>query len=291
MLYLYIIYSVVRRQKGFMQKKYIEVTSKKDRFKRSFNTLISIVNRNVRNQYRNSVLGIIWTVLNPLLNMVVISFVFTMIFNRNTMDGLFYPVYLLAGNTVFGLMRMSTTNSLPSIVNNYDLLSKTRIPHEIFPLSNVLSAMVNFFFSFIAMCIVMLIFINREGVGFHLTMLMTFIPFLPALLLFSLGVSFILSTIYIRFRDIKHIYSVVLVLWTYLTPIFYSLEIIKGHEKAKFLLTLNPMYHYVTYFRQLIMGTVPSLLSHVIIYAWGIGMCALGYVIFHFSKKNFLLHI
>ena len=140
-----------------MQKKYYEESSGKEKFRRSINTLFSIVNRNVRNQYRNSVLGIVWTVLNPLLNMVVIALVFSMIFNRNQMDGLFYPVYILSGNIVFGLMRNATSNALPCMVNNYDLLSKTRLVHEIFPISNVLSAVVNFFFSMIALFIVMLL--------------------------------------------------------------------------------------------------------------------------------------
>ncbi|MCR4726636.1 MAG: ABC transporter permease [Clostridia bacterium] len=274
-----------------MQKKYVEVTDNNKKFRRSVNTLLSMVNRNVRNQYRNSVLGILWTVLNPLLNMIVIALVFSMLFNRNQMDGIYYPVYILSGNIVFGLLRNATINSLPCIVNNYDLLSKTRIVHEIFPLSNVLSATVNFFFSMIALFIVMVIFINKPGVGFHPTILMTVAPLLPAFLLFCLGVSFILSTIYIRFRDIKHIYDIVLTLWMYLTPLFYSLELIKGHKTATYILKLNPMFHYVTYFRSLLTGTVPSLFSHAMIYAWGAGMFLVGFLIFHFSKKKFLLYI
>ena len=274
-----------------MQKKYFEVTDKKLKFRRSMNTLFSMVNRNVRNQYRNSVLGILWTVLNPLLNMIVIALVFSMIFNRNVMEGLFYPVYILSGNIVFGLLRNSTSNALPCMVKNYGLLSKTRIVHEIFPISNVLSAVVNFFFSMIALFIVMLIFINKPGVGFHFTLFLTIVPFLPCLILFCLGVSFILATIYIRFRDIQHIYSVVLTLWMYLTPLFYSLDMIQKHKRATMILKLNPMYHYVTYFRSIILGNVPSLFTHGMIFAWGAGMCIVGFLFFHFSKKKFLLYI
>jgi len=274
-----------------MQKKYYEEMSGKEKLRRSMNTLVSIVNRNVRNQYRNSVLGIVWTVLNPLLNMVVIALVFSMILNRNQMDGLFYPVYILSGNIVFGLMRNSTSGALPCMVNNYDLLSKTRLVHEIFPISNVLSAVVNFFFSMIALFVVMLFFLNKPGVGFHFTILLTIAPFLPLLMLFSLGVSFILSTIYIRFRDIQHIYSVVLTLWMYLTPLFYSLDMIKGHQTATSILKLNPMYHYVTYFRTILMGSIPSLAEHLIMLAWGAGTCLVGFLFFHFSKKKFLLYI
>ncbi len=274
-----------------MQKKYVEVVDNKKKFQRSWNTLLSMVNRNVRNQYRNSVLGILWTVLNPLLNMIVISCVFSLILGRNELEGIYFPVYVLSGNIVFGLLRNSTVNSLPCIVNNYDLLSKTRIVHEIFPLSNVFSATVNFFFSMIALCLVMVIFIAKPGVGFHYSMLMTFVPFLPAFILFCLGVSFVLSTIYIRFRDIKHIYDIVLTLWMYLTPIFYSLELVEGHKTATAILKLNPMFHYVTYFRTLLTGSVPSLFAHGMIFAWGFGMFAVGFLIFHFSKKKFLLYI
>lgn len=274
-----------------MQKRYIEQTDGKKKFRRSMNTLVSMVNRNVRNQYRNSVLGILWTVLNPLLNMIVIAMVFSLIFNRNQMDGLFYPVYILSGNIVFGLLRNSTSNALPCMVRNYDLLTKTRIVHEIFPISNVLSAVVNFFFSMLALFIVMLLFLNKPGVGFHWTLLLTLVPFLPLLMLFCLGISFILATIYIRFRDIQHIYSVVLTLWMYLTPLFYSLEMIEGHKTATMLLKLNPMYHFVTYFRQILMGIVPSLPMHGIMLAWSAGMSVAGFLFFHFSKKKFLLYI
>ena len=257
------------------------------------NTLVSMVNRNVRNQYRNSVLGILWTVLNPLLNMLVIAFVFWKIFGRDNMDGLYYPVYILSGNIVFGLLRTSTSNSLTCIVNNYGLLSKTRLAHEIFPISNVLSATVNFFFSMIALFLVMLVSLNKPGIGFHFTLLLTIVPFLPFLILFCLGISFILATIYIRFRDIQHIYTVLLTLWMYLTPLFYSLSMdnLKDHKRTVEFLKLNPMYHYVTYFRQILLGNVPSLVTHLILFAWGVGMCLIGFLFFHFSKKKFLLYI
>ena len=250
-----------------------------------------MVNRNVRNQYRNSVLGILWTVLNPLLNMMVITLVFSLLFNRRLMDGIFYPVYILSGNLVFGMLRYSTTTALPCMVRSYDLLSKTRLVHEIFPISNVLSSVVNFLFSLIALFGVMLIMIHKPGVGFHPTLLLTLLPFIPLMAMFCLGLSFILSTIYIRFRDIQYLYSVFLTLWMYLTPLFYSLEMIQNHPKAVTIFKLNPMYYYVSYFRQLLLGNVPSLLTHGILCAWSFGMCAVGFLFFHFSKKKFLLYI
>ena len=274
-----------------MNRKYVDNLDAKTKVTRSCNTTVSLVIRNVRNQYRNSVLGIVWTVLNPLLNMVVMSLIFSLLLDRKSLDGLYFPVFVLCGHTAFGMFSSSTNLSLPSLVNNYGLLTKTRIAPEIFPISSVLSSVVNFFFSFLALCIVMLVFINKEGVAFHPTILMTFIPFLPAYILFCCGASFVLSATYVYFRDIKNIYSVFLTLLYYLTPVFYSFSIIKEHETAKAVLQINPLYHYLTYFRSIVTGHVPSLLSHVIIFAWGIGIFLFGYVIFHFSKKKFLLYI
>lgn len=268
----------------------LNVKARLNQMKKSSTILRSMVKRNIKTQYRNSFLGVIWTVLNPLLNMAVMALVFTNLFGR-TIKGADYPVYILAGNTVFNLMRMATSNALTCIVNNQDLLTKTRVPHYIFPLSNVFSAVANFFFSLIALVLVMLIRIPN-GVTFHWSMFMTLVPFLPALVLFSLGISFILCVLYVYFRDIKHIYSVVLTLWMYVTPLFYSLTSLNLSENMMFIMQLNPMYHFVTYFRDIVLyGNIPSLLSHGIIYAWGLGFFAVGAIIFHFNKKKLIIRL
>ena len=262
-------------------------------FGKSMIVLSSMVKRNVKNQYRNSWLGVIWTVLNPLLNMIVMAMVFSKLLGGRAAVG-DYPVYILAGNTVFNFMRMATVNALHSIVINQDLLTKTRIKQYVFPVSNVFSALVNFFFSFIALIIVMVIRILMHApVSFHWTMLMTIVPFLPSLILFVMGISLVLSVFYVYFRDIKHIYEVFLTLWMYATPLFYSLDVLKiDNPTINFIMHLNPMYHYVTYFRDITMfGNIPSLQEHLIIYAWGISMFLIGALIFHFNKKKLLLRI
>lgn len=260
----------------------------KSEFKKSLIVLKSMVARNIKNQYRRSVLGIFWTVLNPLLNMLVMAFVFSNIFNRGAilMD---YPIYILSGNIVFSLMRTATSNSLPCIVNNYDLLNKTKIPQVIFPLSHNFSAVINFGFSLIALVVVMLFRIPK-GVSFHATMPMIIFPWLPSILLFCIGISLILSTVYVRFRDIKHIYSVILTLWMYMTPIFYAADILG--EEVLAVLGFNPMFHYLTYFRNVVaLGVVPSLIDHLICYGFGICFFLIGYVIFNSKRKTFILYI
>lgn len=257
-------------------------------FKKSMVVLGSLVGKNIKNQYRRSVLGILWTVLNPLLNMLVMAFVFGNFFKNDiSMD---YPVYVLSGNIVFSLMRSATTSSLTCMVNNYDLLTKTRIPYAVFPISNVLSSTVNFGFSLVALVIVMLVRMSK-GVMFHWTMILIIFAWLPAILFFSAGISFILSVVYVRFRDIKHLYGVFLTLWMYSTPVFYSLDKMnlgKGYLTA---MSFNPMLHYLQSFRDLVNGTIPSGKEFLICYGVGLGCLGLGYLIFRLSRKRLLLYI
>ena len=116
----------------------------------------AMVVKNVKEQYRNSVLGILWTVLNPLLNMIVMALVFSNLFGRQII-GADYPVYILSGSIIFTLMRSITERSLGCIVNNASLIKKVKIDYEVFPVSNMFSGLVNFLFSFIALIVVVII--------------------------------------------------------------------------------------------------------------------------------------
>lgn len=223
-----------------------------------------LVKRNIKNQYYRSFIGVLWTVLNPLLNMAVMAFVFSALFGRHT-DGLDYPIYLLSGNIIFGIMRASTSSSLTCLVGQTDMLQKTRVPIEIFPTANVFSALVTFSFSFIALLLVagfraLPIF---EGPHFTFTwQIVLIVIILPAVTIFSLGISYFLSALYVFFRDLKHIYSVILTLWTYLTPLFYSVDALNSELVSK-AMVFNPMFHYVEGFRELLRGDIPALMFSV----------------------------
>ncbi len=220
-----------------------------------------LVKRNIKNQYYRSFIGVLWTVLNPLLNMIVMAFVFSALFGRHT-DGLDYPIYILSGNIIFGIMRSSTSSSLGCLVGQSDMLQKTKVPIEIFPTANVFSALVTFGFSFIALLLVagfraLPIF---GGPYFYFSWkIVLIIIILPAVTVFSLGISYFLSALYVFFRDIKHIYGVILTLWTYLTPLFYSVEALKSELVSK-AMVFNPMYHYVEGFRELLRGDIPQIM-------------------------------
>ncbi len=231
---------------------------KKKEFIKNINIVKQLVLRSIKVQYRNSVIGVFWTILNPLLNMLVMYLVFSSMFSRGgtttEVDKATYALYLLCGNIVFGMMRTATFQSLPSIVHNRGLLTKNKMSYNVFPLSHNLSAVVNFGFSFVALLGVMLVVWIQGQAVFSVNIFMVLIV-LPALFLFSYGLSLVLSAMYTFFRDIMHFYNVFLTLWMYLTPIFYNLSMFGKDFSGKFMETvikLNPMYYYVEYFRDVV---------------------------------------
>ncbi len=251
----------------------MKLEKKAKKFRQQAYLLTLLVRRNIKNQYYRSFIGVLWTVLNPLLNMLVMAFVFSQLFGTDTT--LDYPLYILSGNIIFNIMRTSTSGSLPCLVQQRDMLQKTRVSIALFPTANVLSSLVTFGFSFIALLIVALV---RFAVGeytFHWEIILT-IVIVPAVSLFSLGISYFLSALYVFFRDIEHIYSVLLTLWTYLTPLFYTVETLQS-ELVNKVMNFNPMYHYVEYFRALLEGTIPSGWEHLVCYAFAIAAFVIGY--------------
>lgn len=247
----------------------------------------AMVVKNVKEQYRNSVLGILWTVLNPLLNMIVMAIVFSNLFGRggNIVD---YPVYILSGSITFSLMRFTTETSLGSIVYNADLIKKVKISYEVFPVSNMFSGLVNFFFSFIALIVVIIV---RPNISLSLGLLWT-VVYLPSILLFSLGIGFVLCSLYVYFRDVKHLYNVICTLWMYITPVFYTMESLnlkKGMVNT--IMTINPMRLYVDVFRGIVMEGVLYWKILLICYAIGIVMATIGVIFFRLTKRKFILHI
>lgn len=245
--------------------------------------LTLLVRRNIKNQYYRSFIGVLWTVLNPLLNMLVMTLVFSQLFGRD-MTGLDYSLYLLSGNIIFSIMRSSTSGSLPCLVNQRNMLQKTRVSIALFPTANVLSSLVTFGFSFIALLIVALVRFWAGAYTFHWQIVMV-VALVPAVALFSLGISYFLSALYVFFRDIQHIYSVILTLWTYLTPLFYTIETLNNEFITK-IMDFNPMYHYVEYMRATLQGIIPSATEHLICYGFALVSFLIGYIFLRAVKNR-----
>lgn len=274
---------------------------RKRQLKKNSNIIRELVKKNVKIQYRNSAIGAIWTVLNPLLNMLVMFIVFSKLFGR---DDPTYALYLLCGNVMFNTMRGATTQSLPCLVHNRGLLTKNRISYSVFPISSNLSALVNFAFSLIALLGVMVVVhfqtFNNEMVDSIFSWNLLYILLMvPALFLFNYGISLFLSALYVFFRDVQHFYTVFLTLWTYLTPIFYKKDMLDDNVLIQGIIKLNPMYHFVTFFRDIVYnvsaygytmgGGIWESLG--VLYLIGILFLVLGGFVFVLTKRKFIFYI
>ena len=241
-----------------------------------------LVTRDLKVKYRRSFLGYVWSLLNPLLMMAIMSLVFSYMFRFDIPN---YPLYLICGQTLWSFFNESTVASMHSVIGNGSLIRKVYIPKYIFPISRVLSSFVTMSFSLAAILIVMLV----THVQFTWKLLLLPIP-LVFLLLFCMGIGMALAAMSVYFRDMLHLYNVIVMAWMYLTPIFYPINALP--EKVASLLQLNPMYHYVTFFREVVLyGTIPS--GTVWLGSAGFAVLALsvGLFIFHKLQKNFILYV
>jgi len=246
------------------------------------NLLYELVVRDIKTRYRKSVLGLFWTLLNPLCMMLVMSMVFSTLFRTDIEH---FPVYLLTGSILFSFNSEATTQALTSVIANAGLIKKVYIPKYLFPLSRVLSSVVNMGFALFALLLVMIV----TGTPFHSSLFLFFVP-IAYLLLFTTGLSLILSSITVFFRDIHHLYGVFTLLWTYATPLFYPVTIIP--EKFSWIFKWNPMYYYIDYFRLLVLhGEIPGSGINMICFSIGFFTLLLGLVTFYKTQDKFILHI
>lgn len=244
--------------------------------------LNELVVRDIKVRYRRSILGLLWTVLNPLLMMIVITIVFSTIFKQAIPN---FPIYFLTGSLIFSFNSESTSNALYSIIGNASLLKKVYIPKYLFPLSKIASGLVNLGFSLIAMFIVMII----TDAPFYSTLLLIPIP-IAYVFVFSTGVGLMLSAATVFFRDIAHFYGVFILAWTYFTPIFYPVTILP--EVALTAMKFNPMYHYINYFRDLVLyGVFPSLGENFLCALISCISLIIGIWVFYRKQDKFVLYI
>jgi len=245
--------------------------------------IVELVSRDLKLKYRRSFLGYLWSILNPLLVMIVMTVVFSAMFRRNIEN---FPVYLLAGRMTFDFFLTSTNAAMNSVTGNAALMKKTYIPKYIFTVSKVTSSLIDFVFSLGALFIVII----ATGAGFHWTMLGLPLVFIQVYL-FCLGLGFWLAELNVFFRDIRYIYSAVTTAWMYLTCLFYPIEALPS-SLALAIKLFNPMYYYVAQMRDLVLyGRWPG--PRVFWGGWffGIAMMIIGMYAFQKNKDRFILYI
>ena len=244
--------------------------------------LFELVLRDIKVKYKKSVLGVLWSVLNPLLMMIVLTVVFSEVFKSSISN---FPLYLITGQVIFNFFSEATNMSMMSVLGNGSLIKKVYIPKYIFPLSKTLFGLVNLVFSLIA---VMIVFIfTKQNVGITVVLIPLLLLYI---FLFSFGIGLILASTAVFFRDILHLYGILLVIWNYLTPVFYPMEIIP--DKYVIFINCNPLTYYVTYFRKiLIYNEIPDLNLNLICLFISMISVIVGLVIFKKNQNKFILYV
>lgn len=244
--------------------------------------LSELVKRGIVLRYRRSYLGLAWTLLEPLLNMIVLTFVFGTLFGNTDKT---YPVYILSGRLLYSCFSQSTKAALRSIRANRAMINKVYVPKYLYPLSSVLYSYVIFIFSLIVLALVSVVL----GVMPTKYLLLIWVP-LVLLLLFSLGVGMILATMGVYFRDMEYLWDVALTLLMYLCAIFYYADrfVSKG---LGWVLEINPLYCIIAMFRSCLYGTMLDMGYLAYVSIWCVVMLIVGFTIFNKKQNTFILHV
>lgn len=242
-----------------------------------------LVVKDIKLKYRRSFLGYLWSILNPLLIMLVLVLVFSHMFRFDIEN---YPAYLIIGQTLFSFMTESTNLALTSINDNASLLKKVYVPKYIFTMSKVTSSLVNMLFSLGAMLIVFI------ATRIQFSVYMLFIPvIILELYVFCLGFGLFLAQGAVFFRDLQYLYSVATTAWMYLTPIFYPITQLPENLQ-KIIQTCNPMCNYITQFRMVVLEQqLPSAGSVGLGFGVGVIFMVIGTWSFFRSQDKFILYI
>ena len=244
--------------------------------------LRNLVTRDIKVRYKRSVLGFIWVMLNPTLTMLVLSVVFAELFRVTLKD---YTPYVLSGLVLWLFFAQSTSVALKAFVGNSALISTVALPKAVFPLSVVLSALVNLLLSSIPLFGLLLVL--GVPVSHHVVLLPLAIF---EVFVFACGVALTLATVTVFFQDMTYVYDVLLLAWMYLTPIFYPASIIPG--KFSWLLRMNPMIHYLNAFRACIYMESPTLgpdLWYGLV--WAAIALAVGGALYHRYKDRIVYYL
>lgn len=277
----------------------ISVFKHRDNFLKYRYLLRELVKKSVKLQYRNSVLGMFWTFLQPLMTMIVLSIVFSNLFGRDSAEVVNYPVYLLSGRLFHDFFTQSTKRGMRAIHTNASIIKKVYVPKYIYPLSSVLSTFVTFLISLVVLAVVILVF-NLAGKNPVTVSWQIIFAVIPIIVLFfmSLGVSMVLCTLDVFFKDVENLYDVFTLLLFYMTPIVYTVDKLgfsEGSWQAT-LLRMNPMYGIIDMFRAAVLHSTEFTAFFDLNQLWyTMGFTAvmliIGFTLFYKCQDRFILHI
>ncbi len=260
-------------------------------FKKYSFLMKQLIIRDFKVKYKRSVLGIVWSILYPVLMMAVMAVVFSQMFKMRA-EGMNYIVYLMTGIIMMNYFSEASNTAMSSVVVNFGLINKVYIPKYIFPFAKCLFVGINFLLTLIPwLVIIALTYVGLGEFVCHFNWYYFIIPYIfLCFIIFTIGIGLMLSCISVFLRDMFYIYGIILTIWNYLTPIFYSATIIP--ESIFPIYQQNPLYIYITSVRSIVlMGERPSFTMLGLCTLWAIGTFAIGSLVFKKNQDKFIYYI
>ncbi len=260
-------------------------------FKRYSFLMKQLISRDFKVKYKRSVLGVLWSILQPILMMTVMAIVFSQMF-KFKVDGINYLVYLMTGIIMFNYFSEASTNAMTSVVYNFGLINKVYIPKYIFPISKCLFVGINFLLTLIPwLAIILLSYVGLGSYTCHINLWYFLLPYVfLCFFMFTLGIGLIIACVSVFLRDMFYIYSIIITIWNYLTPVFYSLEILPPTLQTIF--KFNPLYIYITGVRSIVLASSrPSFMQMGAMLLIGVFTLLIGLFVFKKKQDKFIYYV
>ncbi len=241
-----------------------------------------LVKRDFKKKYKGTVLGMGWSILSPLIMLLVMKIVFSQFFGAGVVH---YTIYLFCGNLIFSYFNESTTQGIRALMENAGIFSKINVPKYLFLCSKNVQAFINFMLTFG----IFLLFCLGDGIPFTWKFVLLLYPIFMMLVM-NVGVGLVLSAWFIFFRDIQYLWTIFIQLLMYVSAIFYTVD---GYSPAmQQLFLLNPVYLNILYFRQIVIdGTIPAFGIHLRIFIYALLTLVLGCWTYKKYNTKFLYYV
>ena len=241
-----------------------------------------LVKRDFKKRYNRTVLGIVWSVLSPLLMLSVVAVIFGNFFGRSIEH---YVIYLFSGQIIFNYFTEATNEGMLALVNNSSIFSKVNVPKYLFLFSKNISAIINF----LIILFIYFFFVALEGINFTWQFVLLIYPII-CLITINVGIGLMLSALYIFFRDIQYLYRIFTQVVMYGSAIFYSIDILPQHLQMLFY--CNPVFVCITYFRSIVLhNTVPDLWLHLLLAGYALVLFGIGGWVYKKYNYKFLYYV
>jgi len=260
-------------------------------FKKYQFLMSQLISRDFKVKYKRSILGVVWSLLYPILMMSVMALVFSQMF-KFKVEGINYLVYLMTGIVMFSYFSEASNSAMTSVVVNFPLINKVYIPKYIFPVAKCLFVGINFVLTLIPwFCLILL---TQFGLGEYpasINLYYLLIPYIfVCFFLFTAGIGLLLSCVSVFLRDMFYIYGIIITIWNYFTPVFYSIEILPATLQTLF--KFNPLYQFINSVRDIVLyGNCPSLATLGLVGLIGVGTLVIGAIVFKKNQDKFIYYI